>query len=92
MATVATDAAYGGVAGLLVGVGVALVNEWDTWERDTMIGSGAGLLVGAAVGVAHAAYDARQDRRIRRIALDGLNRTDKDPIATARTVGLAFRF
>jgi hypothetical protein len=33
MATVATDAAYGGVAGLLVGVGVALVNECGNGTR-----------------------------------------------------------
>jgi hypothetical protein len=92
MATVATDAAYGGVAGLLVGAGVALVNEWDSWERDLMVGAGVGLLVGAAVGVVHASYDARRDRRTRPIAFDGMNRTDRDPVVTARTVGLAFRF
>jgi hypothetical protein len=45
------------------------------------------------VGVAHAAYDAREDRRARRrVAFDGLNRTDRDPVVTARTVGFAFRF
>lgn len=93
MATVATDAAYGGVAGLLVGVGAALVNQWDNWQRDVMVGAGAGVLVGAVVGVAHAAYDAREDRRSRRVAFDGMSRTDKDPVIARRpTVALAFRF
>jgi hypothetical protein len=95
MATVATDAAYGGVAGLLVGTGVALINEWDDWQRDMMIGAGAGLLVGAAVGVIHATYEAREaDRRERRVAFrDGLGTTDRDPVVTAPTyVGWAGRF
>lgn len=93
MATVALDAAYGGVAGLLVGVGVALVNEWDNWDRDVMVGAGAGLLVGAAVGIAHAAYDARESRRRDRYAFDGLGSTARDPVRTARTVvGFSGRF
>ncbi|WP_242345649.1 hypothetical protein [Anaeromyxobacter terrae] len=95
MATVATDAAYGGVAGLLVGTGVSLVNEWDHWQRDMMIGAGAGLLVGAAVGAIHATYDAREvDRRERRVAVrDGLGSTDRDPVVRAPTyVGWAGRF
>jgi hypothetical protein len=105
MATVATDAAYGGVAGLLVGTGVGLVNEWDTWRRDVMVGTGVGLILGAAVGVAHAAFDQREYReRARRadaartasgptrVASDGMNRTDRDPILTARAVGFAVPF
>jgi hypothetical protein len=68
------------------------VNELDSWERDAMVGAGVGLLVGAAVGVAHAAYDAREERRrTRRIAFDGMNRTDRDPVVTARSVGLALQ-
>lgn len=90
--TVATDSAYGGVAGLLVGFGVALVDEFDDWERNLMVGAGVGLLAGAAFGVGHAAYDAREDRRARRVAFDGMNRTKKDPVVTASTVGVAFRF
>ncbi|WP_242334270.1 MULTISPECIES: hypothetical protein [Anaeromyxobacter] len=95
MATVATDAAYGGVAGLLVGTGVSLVNEWDNWQRDMMIGAGVGLLVGAAVGAVHATYDAREaDRRERRVAVrDGLGSTDRDPVLEAPTyVGWAGHF
>ncbi len=92
MATVATDAGYGAIAGLLVGTGVALVNQWDHWERDMMVGTGAGVLVGAAVGVVQAGADARDDRR-RRVARDGMNRTDKDPVITSRpTFALAFNF
>jgi hypothetical protein len=92
-ATVATDAAWGGLAGLLVGFGVTLVNEFDHWDRDLMVGAGVGVLAGAAVGVAHAAYDARQADRRRRVAYgDGMNRTDRDPVITGPTFGLAGRF
>jgi hypothetical protein len=93
MVTVATDAAYGGLAGLVIGFGVALVNQWDHWERDITVGAGAGVLVGAAVGVAQATYDASEDRRARRVALDGMNRTDKDPVIASRpAMAFAFKF
>jgi hypothetical protein len=93
MVTIATDAAAGGLAGLLVGFGVALVDEFDDWDRNLMVGAGIGVLVGAAVGVAHAAYDAREERRARSTYGDGMSRTDRDPVVTAPAlVGLAFRF
>lgn len=103
LAIVAMDAAYGGVAGLLVGGGVALVQEGDDWGRDLMVGAGIGLIVGAVVGVAHAVYETNQyDRATRRaaagprperlVAGDGLNRTDRDPVITAATVGLTVNF
>ncbi len=93
IATVATDAAWGGLAGLVIGFGVTLVNQFDHWDRDLMVGAGAGVLVGAAVGVAQAAYDASEANRRRHVAYgDGMNRTDRDPVITAPTVGLAFRF
>jgi hypothetical protein len=93
MATVAIDAAYGGVAGLLVGTGVALVDEWDDWQRSLMVGAGVGLLVGAGVGAVHAAVEARDARARHRVARDGMNRTDRDPvIAVPPRVALAFRF
>lgn len=93
MVTVATDAAYGGLAGLVIGFGVALVNQWDHWQRDITVGAGAGVLVGAAVGVAQATYDASEDRRARRVALDGMNRTDKDPVIANRpAMAFAFKF
>ena len=87
--TVAIDAAYGGIAGLLVGFGVALINEWDDWEKSLMIGAGSGVIVGAAVGVVHAGYEAREGHRSRRVssARDGLGSPDRDPVlANARTV------
>jgi len=54
-AVVARDAIYGGIAGLAVGAGVALLNSGDNWGRDLMIGAGAGLLVGAIFGAVDAA-------------------------------------
>jgi hypothetical protein len=92
-ATVATDAAWGGIAGLIVGFGVTLVDQFDNWGRDLMVGAGIGVLAGAGVGVAHAAYEAREADRRRRVAYgDGMNRTDRDPIVARPTVGLSFRF
>lgn len=93
VATVATDAAWGGLAGLLVGFGVTLVNQFDHWDRDMMVGAGAGVLVGAAVGAVQATLDAREAERRRHLAFgDGMNRTDRDPVITAPSVGFAFRF
>ncbi|HET7826176.1 MAG TPA: hypothetical protein VFK90_12650 [Anaeromyxobacter sp.] len=90
--TVATDAAYGGLAGLVIGFGVALVNQWDHWERDLTVGAGAGILAGAAVGAVQAAVEANDDHRSR-VAFDGMNRTDKDPvIASPPMARLAFKF
>jgi hypothetical protein len=83
---VAIDAAYGGLAGLLVGGGVALIANNDNWSRDLMIGGGAGILVGAAVGGIHA-YNVANDRPRDRYAMDGLGTPEKfPPLADARTV------
>lgn len=94
--TVAIDAAYGGLAGLLVGTGVALVDDWDDWDRKLMVGAGVGVIVGAAVGVVHAGYEARESHRTRRVASarDGLGSPDRHPVlAGAGTVlGYAGRF
>lgn len=104
LGTVAMDAAYGGAAGFLVGFGVALVNEFDGWGRDLMVGAGAGVLIGAAVGVVQAAVEARDRERgrerygdaggplARPPASDGMNRTDRDPVITGRALGFAVRF
>ena len=54
-AVIARDALYGGIAGLAVGGGIALLNSGDNWQRDLMIGAGAGLLVGAIFGAVDAA-------------------------------------
>jgi hypothetical protein len=83
---VAVDAAYGGLAGLLVGGGVALIANNDNWGRDLMIGGGAGILVGAAVGGVHA-YNVANDRPRDRYAMDGLGTPEKfPPLSGARTV------
>jgi len=71
---IAVDALYGAAAGALVGVGVALILNNDSWGRDLMICTGTGLLVGAGVGVLEAS-----NRGPDRIALDGLGSPDRDP-------------
>lgn len=92
--TVALDAAYGGLAGLLVGTGVALVDEWDDWERKLSIGAGLGLIAGAAVGVVHAVVEQRNYDQARRrhqglslaapapheVARDGQGSPARDPV------------
>ena len=55
VAVIARDALYGGIAGLAVGAGVALLNGGDNWGRDLAIGAGAGLIVGAIFGAVDAA-------------------------------------
>lgn len=55
MAVIARDALYGGLAGLAIGGGVALLNGGDNWGRDLAIGAGAGLIVGAIFGAVDAA-------------------------------------
>ena len=50
-AIIATDALFGGIAGALVGGGIALIDNGNNWERKLMIGGGVGILVGAGYGV-----------------------------------------
>ena len=70
MVTIATDALYGGIAGVLVGGGIALIaSDSDHWARDLTVGAGAGLLVGGAVGVVEAVSDAN-DHPARRAEAD----------------------
>jgi hypothetical protein len=71
---IAVDALYGAAAGALVGIGVALILNNDSWGRDLAICTGAGLLVGTAVGAVEAS-----NRGPDRIALDGLGSPDRDP-------------
>jgi len=54
------DALYGGLAGLAIGAGVALLSSDHDWGRDLAIGAGAGLLVGGIYGAIDAA--ANSDR------------------------------
>ena len=55
---IATDALYGGIAGLAIGGGVALLNNDGNWGRDLAIGAGAGLLIGGVFGAVDAAANA----------------------------------
>lgn len=68
MAIVATDALYGGLAGVLVGGGIALLENGDHWQRDLMIGAGAGILAGVGVGIAQAVMETNDSPRTRAVA------------------------
>ena len=52
---IATDALYGGLAGLAIGGGVALLQNDGNWGRDLAIGAGAGLIIGGIFGAVDAA-------------------------------------
>lgn len=68
MAVVATDALYGGLAGVLVGGGVALLDNGDHWQRDLMIGAGVGILAGVGVGIAQVLIESNDSPRTRAVA------------------------
>jgi len=68
MAIIATDALYGGIAGALVGGGIALLNDGDHWQRDLMIGAGGGILVGVGVGVVQAVMESNDTPRTTAVA------------------------
>jgi hypothetical protein len=57
-AVIAQDALYGGIAGLAIGAGVALLQNDGNWGRDLAIGAGAGLLAGGIFGAVDAASSA----------------------------------
>ncbi len=79
---VAIDAAYGALAGALVGGGVALIDQGNNLGRNLLVGAGAGILVGAAVGGVQA-YSASRSS----YAMDGLGSPDRDPpLASAHVV------
>jgi hypothetical protein len=54
IAVIARDALYGGLAGLAIGGGVALISG-DNVGRDLAIGAGVGLIAGAIFGAVDAA-------------------------------------
>ncbi|HET7785951.1 MAG TPA: hypothetical protein VFL36_08260 [Myxococcales bacterium] len=54
-ATIAQDALYGGIAGLAIGAGVALISNDGNWGRDLAIGAGVGLVAGGIFGALDAA-------------------------------------
>ncbi len=55
VAIIAQDALYGGLAGLAIGAGVALITDSGNWGRDLAIGAGIGLLAGGVYGAVDAA-------------------------------------
>ena len=90
MAIVATDALYGGLAGVLVGGGVALLdNNGNHWQRDLMIGAGVGILAGVGVGIAEAVIEANEPPRTRAVADQAVRpeggRSPGGPALTLRT-------
>jgi len=84
-AVIARDALYGGLAGLAVGGGIALLNSGDNWQRDLMIGAGAGLLVGAVFG----AVDAASADRYMAVA-DSAPRLRDQKAQNGRSAGLGY--
>lgn len=84
-ANILWGAVYGGLAGGVVGLGIALI-ENGNWARDIAIGAGVGIVIGAGLGAAHVFGDRGGPVR------DGLGSTDRDPVIQGRTVGLAGRF
>jgi hypothetical protein len=54
-AVIAIDAVYGGLAGLAVGAGVALISNDGNWGRDLAVGAGVGLIAGGVYGAVDAA-------------------------------------
>jgi hypothetical protein len=81
---IAQDALYGGIAGLAIGAGVALLQNDGNWVRDLTIGAGAGLIVGGIFGAVDAATSA--DR-----AFPLVERPDRDR-GFSRGAGIGKRF
>ena len=78
-AIIAPDALYGGIAGLAIGAGVALLENDHNWQRDLSIGAGAGLLVGAAFGAVDAASADRTMSAADLAARDEVSRSQRHP-------------
>jgi len=72
--TIAVNAGFGGLAGALVGGGVALI-EQEHAGRDLMVGTGVGVIVGAIVGAVRATSGGSADRPVR----DGLGSAERSP-------------
>jgi hypothetical protein len=73
------SALYGGLAGALVGAGIALI-ENDNWGRDIAIGAGVGILAGAALGAANVFADTRSP------VFDGMGSTARDPVMRGHAI------
>ena len=87
MAIVATDALYGGLAGVLVGGGIALLDNGDHWQRDLMIGAGAGILAGVGVGIAQVVIQSSDSPRTRAVAEQVRPEGGRAPGGTALAFG-----
>ena len=86
-AVIATDALYGGIAGLAIGAGVALIENDHNWERDLSVGAGAGLLIGAAFGAIDAASMDRHMSAADLAARDRVNRSQSHPAMLGYRLG-----
>jgi hypothetical protein len=78
-AVIATDAIYGGIAGLAIGAGVALIEQDHNWGRDLSLGAGVGLLAGAAFGAIDAVSADRTMSAADLAARDELRSSQKHP-------------
>jgi hypothetical protein len=79
------SALYGGLAGALVGAGIALI-ENDNWGRDIAIGAGVGILAGAAFGAANVLGATRSP-----IGFDGMGSTQRDPVMRGNAIRVGGR-
>jgi hypothetical protein len=86
-AIIATDALYGGLAGLAIGAGVALIENDHDWQRDLAVGAGAGLLIGAAFGAVDAASADRRMSAADLAARDEVNRSQRHPAMLGYRLG-----
>jgi hypothetical protein len=86
-AVIATDAIYGGIAGLAIGAGVALIDGGNNWGRDLSIGAGAGLLVGAAFGAIDAVSADRTMSAADLAARDRMSDSQKHPTMLGYRLG-----
>jgi hypothetical protein len=91
MVVIATDALYGGIAGLAVGAGIALIaNDSTHWPRDLTVGAGAGLIAGGALGAVEAIADASDHSPARRAEADVRDSGGRAPPALSFSYGGRF--
>ncbi|MFL5363200.1 MAG: hypothetical protein ACJ78U_19720 [Myxococcales bacterium] len=86
-AVIATDAIYGGIAGLAIGAGVALIEQDHNWGRDLSLGAGVGLLVGAAFGAIDAVSADRTMSAADLLARNELRSSQKHPAMLGYQIG-----
>jgi hypothetical protein len=86
-AIIASDALYGGLAGLAIGAGVALIENDHNWGRDLAVGAGVGLLVGAAFGAVDAASADRRMSAADLAAREQVEHSQKHPAMLGYRLG-----